>query len=375
MDLAVVFDGATAAVMYVPTIFRASAIAILFLYGWALNVAGFDRFKLPFRKVLSLSSTGAQYDEIMSGVRVLLFVLMVCFTFFKVSIYYNYAAGEAISQVFFWLCLVGLCVFSTQKIFRSFRSFFWHRFRTFFTFSSVTFVDVLTADALTSMSKLLADMQIVVCAHVALFTFSYAPSTSCMHSLVGPTLASLPYAIRAVQCYKAFLDTKSTHNLINLGKYLSAFPVIWTSALKHQLAPLEGVALDKHDQHLQILWLYCVTINTLYSFFWDVLMDWGLARNPTTKYPLLRNDLLFGNPLYYYCAIFMDLALRLCWSLKLSSHLQSRASGLAFVFLFEVLEVFRRFLWNFFRVEWQCIQTKMVVVSADDRQASSVAKN
>eukprot|EP00730_Choanoeca_flexa_P015009 TRINITY_DN6768_c0_g1_i1.p1 TRINITY_DN6768_c0_g1~~TRINITY_DN6768_c0_g1_i1.p1 ORF type:complete len:367 (+),score=55.80 TRINITY_DN6768_c0_g1_i1:165-1265(+) len=366
MDVPVVFEAATAAVMYVPTIFRASAIAILFLYGWALNVAGFDRFKIPFRKVLNLN-TGAQYEDIIAGVRMLLLVLIVCFMLYKVSIFYNYGPGETVTQVAFWLSLVALSSFSQQKVFRGFRKFLAHRLRTFFTFSSVTFVDVLTADALTSMSKLLADLQVVLCAHVALFTFDPSLGAECMHSLVGPSLASLPYAIRAVQCYKAYLDTKSTHNLINLGKYLSAFPVIWTSALKHQLAPLEGVALDEHDHHLQILWLYCVTINTLYSFFWDVLMDWGLARNPNAKYPLLRNEMLYKSPALYYTAIAMDLALRLCWSLKLSSHLQSKASGLAFVFLFEVLEVFRRFVWNFFRVEWQCIQTKLMTVPADEK--------
>jgi 5-methylcytosine-specific restriction endonuclease McrBC regulatory subunit McrC len=66
----------------------------------------------------------------------------------------------------------------------------------------------------------------------------------------------------------------------------------------------------------------------------------------------------YGSPLYYYAAIFMDFALRLCWSLKLSSHLQRHASGQAWVFLFEVLEVFRRFVWNFFRVEWECVNQK-----------------
>jgi len=214
----------------------------------------------------------------------------------------------------------------------------------------------LTADALTSMSKLLADLQIVVCAHVAVFTFDAGNSEQCMHSSVGPILASLPYAIRAIQCYRAYLDTGSTHNLINLGKYLSSFPVIWTSALKHQLAPLEGAKLDAHDQHLQILWLYCVTINTLYSFLWDILMDWGLARDANARFPLLRNHLVYQSPLPYYLAMVLDLCLRLCWSLKLSSHLQQHASGQAFVFAFEVLEVFRRFVWNFFRVEWQYIQ-------------------
>ena len=154
-----------------------------------------------------------------------------------------------------------------------------------------------------------------------------AGNARCMHSVVGPTLASLPYFVRAVQCYRAYLSTGSSHHLVNLGKYLSSFPVIWTSALKHQLAPMEGVKLDKHDQYLQLLWLYTVTINTLYSFLWDVLMDWGLCRSPRARHVLLRDDLLFQRPWVYYGAIVNDLALRLCWSLKLSSHLQQHASG------------------------------------------------
>jgi hypothetical protein len=163
---------------------------------------------------------------------------------------------------------------------------------------------------------------------VAVISMSYGDvSSMCLHSLVAPILASLPYAIRAVQCYLCYRESGSSHHLVNLGKYLSSFPVIWTSALKHQLAPVEGVSLDRHDQHLQILWLYTVTINTMYSYLWDVIMDWGLARSPTARYPLLRNELLYKQPLYYYTAIVSDLALRLCWSLKLSSHLQHHASG------------------------------------------------
>ncbi len=39
--------------------------------------------------------------------------------------------------------------------------------------------------------------------------------------------------------------------LINLGKYLSSFPVIWTSALRHHLASDE-LTMDSYDQHLQV---------------------------------------------------------------------------------------------------------------------------
>jgi hypothetical protein len=34
-----------------------------------------------------------------------------------------------------------------------------------------------------------------------------------------------------------------------------------------------------------------------------------------------------------------------------------RASGKTMVFVFEVLEVFRRVAWNIFRVEWEVVKT------------------
>ena len=45
------FDFATETVIYVPTIFRSSAIAVLFVFGWAVNVWIFDRVGIPFRCV------------------------------------------------------------------------------------------------------------------------------------------------------------------------------------------------------------------------------------------------------------------------------------------------------------------------------------
>ncbi|EGD78168.1 hypothetical protein PTSG_09045 [Salpingoeca rosetta] len=311
------------------------------------------------RSLLSLHPTSAQFTDILYGVKTLSLTLIGWYTLHEVFVYYGFSLGRWLAQVAFWVTLLVLCIFSNHKLYRGFRAFFYERLHTFFTFSEVKFVDVLTADALTSMSKLLADMQIVVCSIVGVLSLNFdAGNTRCMHSVVAPVLASLPYLIRAIQCYRAYLSTGSSHHLVNLGKYLSSFPVIWTSALKHQLAPVEGVRLDKHDQYLQLLWLYTVTINTLYSYLWDILMDWGLCRSPRAKHVLLRDDLHFKRPWLYYTAMAGDLALRLCWSLKLSSHLQQHASGQAFAFLFEVLEVFRRFVWNFFRVEWQYIQER-----------------
>lgn len=348
-------DLCTDVVIYVPTIFRVSAIALLFMFMWAVNIYGFDKAGIPFRTVLGMPATSAQFSDVMAGIKTLSMLLISSYTLFEVFVSLHMRYAQLLAQMLFWIILVGLALLSEHKLFKDFRGFMAARLVTLWRCREVKFIDVLVADVLTSMSKLLADMRVVGCAFMAILSMRSSFNDDCLAVVVAPTLASIPYAIRAVQCWVAYRNTQQRAQLLNLGKYLSAFPVIWTSALKHQLAPIEGVMLDDHDRQLQVLWLYTVTINTIYSFLWDVLMDWGLCMQSNSKYPFLRDKLLYGSPAVYYLAIIGDLALRLCWSLKLSSHLQHHASGLAFIFLFEILEVFRRFVWNFFRVEWQVI--------------------
>lgn len=58
----------------------------------------------------------------------------------------------------------------------------------------------------------------------------------------------------------------------------------------------------------------------------------------------------------YYLVMLLNLALRLSWSLRLSAHLYVHATAPALTLLLELLEIFRRFLWNFLRIEWECIK-------------------
>jgi EXS family len=139
-----------------------------------------------------------------------------------------------------------------------------------------------------------------------------------------------------------------------------------------------------------------VFINSVYSFWWDVVNDWGLtllkpssmssskrrrsmhvggshsrtgsqSPKPTspaidldpdfgTQYTGLRSQLLFQDPLIYYVAIFINFVLRFTWSLKLSSHLHHVADLEVGVFMIEALEVLRRWIWVFIRVEWEMLK-------------------
>ena len=102
--------------------------------------------------------------------------------------------------------------------------------------------------------------------------------------------------------------------------------------------------------------LFFVFLNSFYSFYWDVAKDWDLtlfseARNdPDHPWALRRHRFFHSNSMYYY-VIVIDLLLRCTWSFKLSPHLDHFNDLEGGIFLMEVLEVFRRWVWIFFRVE------------------------
>ena len=77
----------------------------------------------------------------------------------------------------------------------------------------------------------------------------------------------------------------------------------------------------------------------------------------TMSHPFgLRDPLLFRDSIVYYIAVLLNFVLRFTWSLKLSSHLHTVAELESGVFLMEALELIRRWMWVFFRVEWEIVK-------------------
>lgn len=99
-------------------------------------------------------------------------------------------------------------------------------------------------------------------------------------------------------------------------------------------------------------------LNSFYSFYWDVAKDWDLSlfssaserNNPEHPFGLRRN-LFFHTKEVYYTVILLDLLLRCTWSFKLSPHLDHFNDLEGGIFVMEFLEVARRWMWIFFRVE------------------------
>ncbi len=58
--------------------------------------------------------------------------------------------------------------------------------------------------------------------------------------------------------------------LFNAAKYMSAFPALMLTVLEH-----ESVMKRQTFPH-RSLWLTAMVFNTVYSYYWDVEMDWDM---------------------------------------------------------------------------------------------------
>lgn len=233
------------------------------------------------------------------------------------------------------------------------------------------FGDILLADVLTSYAKVLADLFVCLC----MFFFTRGgsatarPDRGCGGDVVVPLIMALPSAVRLRQCLIEYVRVRNAparervgwggQHLANSAKYASAFPVIVLGALLRNKAGEEGSA----SPWLFAAWVAACLLNSLYSFYWDVAKDWDLTlfsgpreRN-SHEYPFgLRKRLLIHKPGLYYAVIVLDLMLRCTWMIKLSSRMDRISDFESSIFLIQFLEVFRRWIWVFFRVETEWIR-------------------
>ncbi|GJJ06474.1 hypothetical protein Clacol_000666 [Clathrus columnatus] len=259
----------------------------------------------------------------------------------------------------------------------------------------VYFSDVVLADILTSLAKVMGDIWLSLLMLVPNGSLLAPPVQEGWLQWIVPLTMCLPYAARLRQCVIEYFASSSPSNkraLVNALKYSTSFPVIFLSAaqrlVESELAVENGPEVLHSPWHGEHPLLLAVVVNSVFSFWWDVTNDWGLSMlqspsehqtqvkqqpsskstqnengsrtdhpYPETKYPNgLRPILLFNDPFVYYAAIGLNFVLRFTWSLKLSSHLHTLANMENGIFILEALELIRRWIWVFFRIEWEAVK-------------------
>lgn len=225
------------------------------------------------------------------------------------------------------------------------------------------FADILLADALTSYSKPLGDIALCILMFVSGYSSTNPTPDRTLGRVLVPCVIALPFLCRFRQCMIEYLramrkglpaaDRKP--HLYNAAKYASAFPVIILSALQRFEFDADHPRALTRAQTTGA-WYVAVFVNSAFSFYWDVARDWELslfsAKRSCGEFPWgLRQVRHFVNDEVYYGAVGLDFLLRVTWAVKLSAGLDFYSSLEGGVFALQIMEVFRRFVWVFFRVE------------------------
>lgn len=350
-------------------------LVTLMVWLWGINLWVFSQSNVNYAKIFDLDQNHLTHWEIWKCATWMTIIVPTSMT----AYIYLYSDGEvslAASQpVLLYIAAVMLLIFPFDIFYLSSRYYLLKTlWRIVLPLQAITFSDFFLADILTSMSKVLSDLERSVCRmmhrQVATIAWFEADSVCGSHSVMIPLVLVLPYLFRLFQCLRQYKDTGEKSSLLNALKYSTAVPVIFLSALKYHVFP------DKWTDIYRPLWLMSSVLNSMYSFYWDVTRDWDMScftRIFKFGKPNIFSYLFHGRKWVYCWVIGSNLILRCTWTYKLSAHLRHNYLT---VFTITALEIFRRFQWIFFRVEneWNKMSAKSYVQMAEDESPSDEAK-
>uniref|UniRef100_A0A3Q3JQ11 SPX domain-containing protein n=1 Tax=Monopterus albus TaxID=43700 RepID=A0A3Q3JQ11_MONAL len=137
-------------------------------------------------------------------------------------------------------------------------------------------------------------------------------------------------------------------------EYLACF-YIFELQWSNSKGLLPKIIEQKHtdaDMFFYLLIVFSI-ISSLYTLIWDLRMDWGLFDRGAGENTFLREEIVYPHKAYYYCAIVEDVILRFAWTTQISLATMNKIYSVGDIIatVLAPLEVFRRFVWNFFRLE------------------------
>eukprot|EP00347_Sterkiella_histriomuscorum_P000531 403375494 len=154
-------------------------------------------------------------------------------------------------------------------------------------------------------------------------------------------VAFVPYWLRLAQCFRRYHDTKLKAHLWNAGKYSSVL-----------LIQFSNIFRVKYRSDMSIMIFVLVSLlSTIYSYAWDLYMDWGLFRCFDKEKKYLRPKFLYPAWFYYY-AMISNFFLRFIWILSLVRTFPDWVyQSQLLVFVSCIGEGFRRAQWAAIRLE------------------------
>ena len=196
-------------------------------------------------------------------------------------------------------------------------------------------------DQMTSLVGPFRDIEYTVCYYVHYNnTFEEKKRLCSNRRPIVILIGIYPYFIRFLQVIK----TMKEKNII--------FPDI-LNAIKYTLSILVTISsyYSKTIEFFGKTWLLIAAFSSCWSYCWDMKMDYGLLQYGS-PYLFLRKDLFYKRQWIYYTAMFLNLLGRFAWVLTISPEIVYRwIRPEFFLMVIYMIEMCRRGMWNFFRIE------------------------
>ncbi|KAJ6720803.1 PHOSPHATE TRANSPORTER PHO1-like protein 3 [Salix viminalis] len=206
----------------------------------------------------------------------------------------------------------------------------------------VTLPDFFLADQLTSQVQSLRSLEFYIC-YYGWGDYKHRRN-NCKRSTVFITfsfiVAVIPYWSRLLQCLRRLFDEKDPMQGYNGLKY---FFTIVAVCLRTAYSINKGVGWRA------IAWTFSV-IAAVIGTYWDVVYDWGLLQRHS-KNRWLRDKLLVPHKSVYFGAMVLNVLLRFAWLQTVLNFRVTSLHGETMIALVASLEIIRRGMWNFFRLE------------------------
>ena len=196
-------------------------------------------------------------------------------------------------------------------------------------------------DQMTSLVGPFRDIEYTACYYTHYFnTFEEKKRLCSNRRPIVILIGIYPYFIRFLQVIKTMWEK----NII--------FPDI-LNAIKYILSMLVAIS-SYYSKTIEIFgktWLLIAAFSSCWSYCWDMKMDYGLLQPGTTN-KFLRNDIFYKRKWVYYTAMFLNLMGRFAWVLTISPDVVYRwIRPEFFLMVIYMIEMCRRGMWNFFRIE------------------------
>ncbi|KAG0674636.1 protein-ER retention protein [Pichia californica] len=340
---------------------------------WHLNLLTCKKFKIGLLNVLKISNQDITLSKLIEKSRISLISVTIS-NAINYSIYYFFTSSGFDIIMIHWLPLISIIItffillkdkssVVSQRLSQTIKRVIKGSIDV-----SIRNNDILLTDTFTSYNKVLVDFLIYISALIlGMPTLPTGPRELSKSHLqvfnLDLLLANFPSFLRLKQCLKEYNQSNRQNiaHLLNAIKYSTAF------------FPTFAMILFKNGVFKTLgCWYFFTFVNSAYSLYWDITNDWNfgfflkfLSNKPNIK--ILRNKLLYAKTAYIV-AILIDTQLRFIWIYRLfyvGDAVSESSTAKFFIMLFttekgnfilEILEIFRRWVWVFLKVETEYIK-------------------